>query len=82
MADTSSCNFFRHCSLFMNCTCNLENVEIAIIFIETWWNCLNEPLFVKKHSLEFWKCIIVMFEFAHDFTHFSVPITLCTCYIC
>ena len=36
-------------------------------FIETWWKCPNEALFVKKLSLEFWKCIIVMFQLGHDF---------------
>ena len=39
--------------------------------IETWWKSLNDALFVKKLYLEFWKCIIVMFQLAHDFTHFS-----------
>ena len=28
-------------------------------------------MFVKKLSLEFWKCIIVMFEFGLDFTHLA-----------
>ena len=40
-------------------------------FTETWWKCPNDALFVKKLSLEFWKCIIVMFQLAHDFTYLA-----------
>ena len=36
-------------------------------FIETWWKWANDALFVKKLSSEFFKCIIVMFQLAHDF---------------
>ena len=39
--------------------------------IETWWKWPNDALFVKKPSLEFWKCIIVMFQLGHDFTHLA-----------
>ena len=37
-------------------------------FIETWLKWANDALFVKKLSSEFFKCIIVMFQLAHDFT--------------
>ena len=37
-------------------------------FIETWLKSPDDALFVKKRSLEFWKCIVVMFQIAHDFT--------------
>ena len=40
-------------------------------FIETWWKCPNDALFVKKLRSEFWKCIIVMFQLGHDFTHLA-----------
>ena len=40
-------------------------------FIETWWKWPNDALLLKKLSLEFWKCIIVMFQLAHDFTHLA-----------
>ena len=40
-------------------------------FIETWWKCANDALFVNNLSLELWKCIIVMFQLAHDFTYFA-----------
>ena len=50
-------------------------------FIETWWKSRNDALFVKKLSLEFWKCILVMFKLAHDFTHFASK-SLCACATC
>ena len=40
-------------------------------FIETWWKWQNDALFVKKLGSEFFQCIIVMFQLAHDFTHFA-----------
>ena len=40
-------------------------------FIETWWKLPNDALFVKKLSSELWKCIIVVFQLAHDFTHLA-----------
>ena len=57
--------------LIVNCTCNFENVEIAMKFIETWWKCANDALFGEKLSSEFFKCIIVIFQLADDFTHFA-----------
>ena len=48
-------------------------------FIETWWKSLNDALFVKKLSSEFWECIIVMFQLGDDFTHLvSQWLFLCT----
>ena len=33
-------------------------------FIKTWWKRPNDTLFLKKLSLEFFQCIIVMFQLA------------------
>ena len=40
-------------------------------FIETLWKWPNDALFVKKLGSEFFQCIIVMFQLAHDFTHLA-----------
>ena len=40
-------------------------------FIETWWKCPYDAYFVKELSSEFYKCIIVMFQLGHDFTHLA-----------
>ena len=49
----------------------LKIVQFVTEFIETWWKCPNEALFVKKLSLEFSKCIIVMLQLGHHFTHLA-----------
>ena len=46
-------------------------MEIVIKFIETWRKSPNDALFVKKLSLQFWKCIIGMFHHAYDFAHLA-----------
>ena len=40
-------------------------------FIETLWKWPNDAWFVKKLSSEFFKCIIVVCQLAHDFTHLA-----------
>ena len=40
-------------------------------FIETWWKCPDDAMFVKELSSEFYKCIIVMFQLGRDFTHLA-----------
>ena len=40
-------------------------------FIETWWKCHDDALFVKKLRLEFEKSTIVMFQLCHGFTHLA-----------
>ena len=64
---TGCCNYF----LIVNCTWKFENLEIVMKFIETWWKWQSAALFLKKLGSEFWKCIILIFRLAHDFTHLA-----------
>ena len=65
-----------------SCTWNFENGQFVMVFIETWWKWPNDALLLKKPSLEFWKCIIVMFQLAHDFTHLAWQwLFLCATYL-
>ena len=50
LGDTPCCNFFPHWELLHNCTLNFENAQFVMEFIETWWKCLDETLFVKELS--------------------------------
>ena len=51
-------------------------------FIETLWKWPNDVLFVKKLCSEFWECIIVMFQLAHDFTYLaSLWLFLCATFL-